>query len=405
MAADTNAAQAVAASATRNDGANVATAREAPSPAAPRRLAPLTGDHMPADFSVSLDRYRRGGTDAFLSGDRAHLPRQELGGFDPDYVDIVDYIVRITHRIWEEKDIGYIYDSYSHDCTVWDEFGLQYGRDKIVADTVHTNNAFPDIRLVADEVIWAGDPDVGFHTSHRVRILGSNSGFSRYGPPTGKRINLWCIADCVSRDNEIFHEHVMYDVAGMIQQLGLDVRAVARAVAAERNAHALPADFAVADAARLHGQGKPVVPDAPASIDDDVEGFVRAAFARLWNRRDFGVVNRLWAPDAVMHGSTGRVHRGHGEIRGFALSLVAMFPDLHMSVDHLYWMGNPGAGYLIAVRWSATGTHSGFGPYGAPSGRAVHLRGLTQWEVRDGRITADWTMFNEFGLLVQTSGD
>ena len=34
---------------------------------------------------------------------------------------------------------------------------LQFGAEKIVADTVHTNNAFPDIRLFADEVIWAGD--------------------------------------------------------------------------------------------------------------------------------------------------------------------------------------------------------------------------------------------------------
>ena len=29
--------------------------------------------------------------------------RQPLAGFDEDYVDIVDYIVRCTHKIWEEK--------------------------------------------------------------------------------------------------------------------------------------------------------------------------------------------------------------------------------------------------------------------------------------------------------------
>ncbi|MDX1413776.1 MAG: hypothetical protein R3293_06265, partial [Candidatus Promineifilaceae bacterium] len=31
--------------------------------------------------------------------------RQELEGFDEDYVDIVDYIVRCTHKIWEEGTI------------------------------------------------------------------------------------------------------------------------------------------------------------------------------------------------------------------------------------------------------------------------------------------------------------
>ena len=35
--------------------------------------------------------------------------RQPLAGFDADYTDIVDYIVRCTHKIWEEKAVGLIY--------------------------------------------------------------------------------------------------------------------------------------------------------------------------------------------------------------------------------------------------------------------------------------------------------
>src|SRR4051794_5608832 len=35
--------------------------------------------------------------------------RQGMRGFNPDYVDIVDYIVRVTHRIWEEKNVGLLY--------------------------------------------------------------------------------------------------------------------------------------------------------------------------------------------------------------------------------------------------------------------------------------------------------
>src|SRR5207237_3432666 len=91
------------------------------------RFTRLSDSQMPRDFSVSLAAYNRGGTDTFLSRRPDHHPRQDMAGFDPDYVDIVDYIVRITHRIWEEKDIGYIYDTYSHDCRVLDDVGLQYG--------------------------------------------------------------------------------------------------------------------------------------------------------------------------------------------------------------------------------------------------------------------------------------
>jgi hypothetical protein len=361
----------------------------------------LSADHMPKDFSISLDTYRRGGTDNFIGKAPEGLVSQPMRGFDPTYVNIIDYIVRITHRIWEEKDIGYIYDSYSHDCTVWDDLGLQYGRDKIVADTVHTNNAFPDIRLVADEVIWAGNEDVGFHTSHRTKILGTNTGFSRFGPPTGKRVQLWCIANCVARANEIFHENVIYDTAGLLQQLGFDVVETAKRFAASRPASPL-VNFMAGEPKRMPGQGKPATLPIPVSRDN-VDEFVRAAFHTIWNRRNFGAIDAVYSPNVVMQGSTGRVYRGPGQIRSFILSIVAMFPDINLTVDDIYWMGNPKDGFVVSIRWGAVGTHRGNGPYGEPTGKQVTLWGITQWEVADGMVQKEWMMFNEFGVLMQLS--
>jgi steroid delta-isomerase-like uncharacterized protein len=375
--------------------------REAQGPAPVGRL---TRAHMPRDFAVSIDAYRKDGTDAFLAKAPEGLVRQDMTGFEPTYVNIVDYIVRITHRIWEEKDIGYIYDTYSHDCKVWDDLGLQYGRDKIVADTVHTNNAFPNIRLVADDVIWAGDASVGFHTSHRTKILGTNTGFSRFGPPTGKRIQLWCIANCIARDNEIFHEHVIYDTGGLLKQLGLDVVEQARRLAESVQTGGLPANFIGSEATRLRGQGKPDDPRLPGSAGEDIEAFVRAAFQSIWNRRNFATMDRIYAPDVVTQASAGRVYRGVGQLRSFVLSMLAMFPDLALSVSDVYWMGNEAEGYRVAARWSALGTHRGNGPYGAPTGREVHLWGITQWVIADGRIQQEWALFNEFGILMQLFG-
>ncbi len=40
--------------------------------------------------------------------------RQPLKGFREDYVDIVHYIVRCTHDIWEKGDVGLIYTHYTH---------------------------------------------------------------------------------------------------------------------------------------------------------------------------------------------------------------------------------------------------------------------------------------------------
>lgn len=376
-------------------------AGEAPGAPGPRG-ASLTDAQMPGDFAVSLAATNRGGTDGFLAARPGHLAQRDMAGFDPDYVDIVDYIVRITHRIWEEKDIGLIYDTYSQDCRVWDDVGLQYGRDKIVADTVHTNAAIPDIRLVADEVVWAGDAATGFHTSHRTMILGTNTGWSRWGPPTGRPVRLLCMANCVARANEIHTEHVAYDTAQLLRQIGVDVVAAARTAAEARLDPDRPAHGG-AEPQRLPGQGKPGRPAIPRP-EDDLRGFVLGAFQRIWNRRDLAAMAEVYDARVEVEMSTGRAFHDLGQLRGYALQLLAMFPNLALRVDDLYWMGNPRDGFLVAARWGAVGHHRGHGPYGPPTNREVHLWGITQWHVEGGRVRREWTTFNEFGILMQICG-
>lgn len=368
------------------------------------KFRPAAPSAMPHDFRISLDALRRGGTDRYLAAAPIHAARQPMPGFDPDYVNIVDYILRITHRIWEEKDIGYIYDTYAADCMIWDDFGLSYGRDKVVADTVAMNNAFPDLRIVADEVIWAGDAASGFHTSHRTQIFGHNTGFSRFGAPTGRRTQFWCVANCVARDNEIYHEHVVYDTTALVTQLGLDPVALARRLAPARPDDLLPPDFLASEPIRLLGQNKPAATPIPRDFADGPEAFARAALHSVWNRRNFAAMAEVYAPSVVSHATAGRVFNGVGELRSFVISLVAMFPDLGFAIDDLYWMGDPEQGFLLAMRWRISGTHRGFGRYGEPTGRPVHLWGITHWVIERGAVTREWMLFNEFGVLMQVHG-
>jgi predicted ester cyclase len=365
------------------------------------RFKDLNPAQMPADFSISLDAYRRGGTDAFLDRAPAGLVHQKMQNFEGTYVNIIDYIVRITHRIWEEKDIGYIYDTYSHDCAVWDDYGLQYGRDKIVADTIQMNNAFPDIRIVADEVIWAGDDGAGFHTSHRTRIFGTNTGYSRYGAPTGRRVQFWCLANCVARDNEIFHEHVVYDTVALLQQLGFNPVDVARRVMEAGCENPLPANFAGSDPKRMRGQSKPASLTISKKPTEDPGGFARAALHTIWNRRNLSAIESVYSPHVLVQATAGRTYHGTGQLQSFVLSMLAMFPDLQLSVDDAYWMGNTAQGVLLAIRWSMTGTHSGPGRYGTPTGKNVNIWGISHWILDEKQVQKEWFMFNEFGLLLQ----
>ena len=358
-----------------------------------------TDRFMPPDFDISIGEKGGSGRLFESNGERT----QSMSGFEPQYTDILDYIVRITHRIWEDKEIGYIYSTYRHNSKVTDDSGLQYGRDKIVADTVHTINAFPDVRLYADEVVWAGDDRAGFHTSHRTVIIGHNTGYSRWGAPTGRKVVVWAIANCVALENEIFEEHVIYNNSSLLMQLGFDLRTLARELG-NQNAALRPAiDTRFGEAERVVGQGTPA--RLPEPDRSDPGQLLRHGYHYIWNWRNLNVVDAVYAPTLRFHGPSGREFYGRGDYKSFILSLIAMFPDLALQVDDLYYMGNADDGYLTSLRWSVSGTHRGFGIYGQPTGRRVYLWGITQHRMVEGRVVEEWMMFNEFEVMQQVFRD
>ena len=357
---------------------------------------PLTRADMPTDFLISLD--------AYTSGRRRRIPddpgpAQHMPGFD-GYRNVIDYIVRITHRIWEgARDVAYIESCYAPESIVFDDYGRQLGNAKIVADTHHTTGAYPDIVLDAEEVIWAGDGHRGFHTSHRVRIAGTNTGPSRHGPPTGRPVDVLCIANCVALQNDIYLEHVLYNSAKMLMDLGIDPWEEAERLVADPPA-GWPRDPAAWDALRTSA-----APERPLCEAEPVDGFDPDAFARrvhdsLWNG-DMGALETDYAEAVPFEGGAGRAFEGRESYRAYLRSLRDAFPDLTLRVDEVYWMGSEAEGWLIATRWSAEGTHSGGGAFGPPSDALCQLWGITQSEVGGGRATAEWQLFNELDLMMQ----
>ena len=359
---------------------------------------PLSRGHMPTNYSISLKDYTKGRT-VRVPGEFG--PSQSLDGFDPEYRNIVDYIVRITYRIWEtDKDgVEYIADCYSPDSMVFDDYGLQRGNAKIVADTHHTTGAFPDIILDAEEVIWAGNDKIGFHTSHLTRIMGTNTGPSRYGDATGARINVLVIANCVALANDIFLEHVLYNTSAMLKQLGLDLWSEAERLASDPPP-GWPRSAEIWDQLRLS-----VRPDRPLSEVEPVDGFDPDAFARrvhdnIWNG-DGTALGEVYAPDIPFEGTTTREFTGVDAYRAYVGELREAFPDFRLRAEEVYWMGNDAEGYLVSTRWTADATHAGGTLYREPTGAACQIWGITQWRVKDGKVEQEWQLFNEFDLMMQ----
>lgn len=368
------------------------------------QASPLQRIHMPKGYGISLAAYTGRGTPH-----EARIPKdfgleQSLRGFEETYRNIIDYIVRITFRIWEDRDVGYIRDCYAPNSRVFDDYGLQLGSEKIVSDTLHTTGAFSDIKLIADEVIWAGDDDVGFHTSHRTIIRGTNDGDSHYGPATGKQVDVLVIANCVALGNDIFLEHVLYNSSSMLEQLGFDIGQHAAQLAANPMA-GWPRDRDAWKSLR-----EETSPAQPISVSHPVEGFdpdrlVRAALDRIWNQRDFAALANIYDTGFRFEGPTNRSFSGTTAYGAFLTTILAAFPDLVLRVDEVYWMGNDVEGYLVATRWSAEATHDGAGPYGEPTGRRVQVWGITQQKIINGTVTREWMLFNEFDLMIQVAQD
>lgn len=365
-----------------------------------RTAAPLQRRHMPTDYAVSLADYTQRGTPQEARIPKDFGPRQSLRGFEAAYRNIIDYIVRITYRIWEDREVEYIRATYADDARTYDDYGLQLGDEKIVQDTHHTTGAFSDIQLIADEIVWAGDDELGFHTSHRTLIRGTNDGDGKYGPATGKSVDVLVIANCVSLENEIFLEHVQYNNSAMLQQLGFDLEeAVAGLVAAPpagwpRNEETWRQMRRAASPARPLSEGEPV-------SGFDVDRFVRSHFNELWNRRNAEVLAADCSLALAFQGPTNRAFSGLASYREFVVALTGPFAELEFQMDEVYWMGNDREGYLSSERWSAEGVHANPGLYGEPTSRPVQIWGITQHEIRDGRIVREWTLFNELDLMMQ----
>ena len=375
-----------------------------------QKAPPLARAHMPGDHAISLHAYTKGGTLRVPEpGD--YGPEQALDGFDPAYRNIVDYIVRITHRIWEggadhkgEREVDYIADCYAPDSRVFDDYGLQHGNAKIIADTHATTGTFPDVELHAEDVIWAGDADVGFHTSHRCRIVGTHTNggreTGRYGAATGRGTDYLVIANCVARGNDIHLEHVLYNSGAMLAQLGRDPMEEAARLAADPPA-GWPRDAATWDALRREGG-----PPRPLHETEPVEGFdpdrfVRELHDELWNAGGTRALRERYADGFAFEGAGLRAHEGAEPHAAYLASLRETFPDLRLQVDETYWMGNEREGWSVATRWSAGATHRGGDLYGAPTDAPVQVWGITQQEIREGRVLREWQLFNELDVMMQ----
>jgi Predicted ester cyclase len=336
--------------------------------------------------------------------DYIHLPeglqrKQRMTGFDPAYNNIVDYIVKITRQIWKEKDIGLIYETYSHNVSVHKGLLNSHGVNEVVSGTLQTLHAFPDRKGLGWSVIWSGDDKEGFFTSHRGKSMGTNIGDSLYGPATNKKVVFRTTADCMIVNNKIYEEWLVMDTFHMVQQLGLDPVEVAKGLAKGTKTLTAPLHFGFPETAEI---GLPPKPYVRQFETFEIGDFMLEMINRIWERRSINYVKMFYDPGAVVHYVCNRDLIGSAEIQGMFVSFFASIPNGKMHVDRITCnRRGSDTDWDVAVRWRVQGIHEGMGYFGRPSGKPIEIFGVNHYKVKEGKIVEEWFLFDGIDVLRQ----
>ena len=319
---------------------------------------------------------------------------QPMAGFDAQYSDIVDYIVRITEEIWRDRAIGRIYETYDASCTIYGASSIVRSVEEVVAATLASLNAYPDQVTDHVSIAWRGDERAGFYTSHLGYSKATNLGPSELGPATGKRVMSYFVADCVSRDNRIHTEWLMHDSSAALHHLGIDLHETAQKMAMVPLANI----FVVSPPTRLNGEAPRPIYNGPTNTPD---GWALHHFDTIWNGLRLEHVSFHYAADAVAHWPGCREATGPGAIGELVIGLLSSLSDATIRVEHVSWSEETD-GVILAVRWMLEGTTRGGGLLGdVPAGKPVALPGASHLRFGGGYVVEEWTVFDELDALVQ----
>lgn len=324
---------------------------------------------------------------------------QKLPGFDPQYRDFVDYILKITHQIWEEKGIGVIYDTYHNNITMHLGSSNLVGIKDVIANTLQTLHAFPDRRLIGQNVIWSNYGKEGFLSSHRVLSTATNLGDSNFGPATGNKINFRTVIDCAVTNNRIHEEWLVRDNLWIVTQLGINPEELARNMAktANQKMNYLQNTYGLCES--MEGQ---FMPEKYNAKDDSVGEMMLEMLSHIYNYKYINEVKKYYYDNAVVHFICDKDLNGYDEIQGMIISLLSSVPNGSYEVERVTCTDRPNNdGYDVAVRWRLRGINEGIGFFGQPSGKHLEIMGINHYHVVNNKVREEWITFDGLDVLKQ----
>jgi hypothetical protein len=295
-----------------------------------------------------------------------------MRGFDSKWRDVPDFIIGITKKIWEDREIGSLPKRYADGLIVRSPASVVVDNSNVIAATL---DEFPDRALLGEDVIWCDDPEGATETSgaylssHRLYCTATHTHSGMYGAPTGRRFAYRILADCAIRDDAVYDEWMVRDQSTIVQQMGENIVDWTRELIAREG-----------DVERCVKPMTPitdVVGPYTRNENDDEWGQSYADTLRAIMAADLNVIPIRYDRACTLHYPGGLDAMRWAEADQFWISLHTAFPDATFSVDHVIGRDDSLMAPRAAVRWSLHGKHSGWGRFGTPMSADIYIMGIS----------------------------
>ena len=317
-----------------------------------------------------------------------------MKGFAKQFKDLPDYILKITYQIWEDKDVEAIRDYYADTPTVSlptptrSPSGVIYGAEPVIKATYATLKMFPDRQLLAEDVIWIGNDEEGYLSSHRILTRATHLHDGAYGKATGKKLVYRCIADCACKNNQVYDEWLVRDQGAVVRQLGIDPKQYASNLITSEGGP----DNAVAPF-NEHTPCESLYKSPRLAKSNPGQTYAEILKAIMNSNKEAIEKNYDRAIQQFQPG--GFVTHGRQEVTSFWNNLRSVFPDALFNVEHVSFTKEKDQPIKAAIRWSLVGKHDGQGNFGVPSGASVYVMGINHAEFGPRGIKNEWVLFDE----------
>ncbi len=316
-----------------------------------------------------------------------------MQGFDPHWKDFPDYIIGITKEIWEGRDFASIQKYYTDDIIVRSPMFIIEGNESVISATMATLTEFPDRRLLGEDIIWSGTPEVGMLSSHRILSTATHLSDGFYGKKSDKSLKYRSIADCHSINNKVNDEWLIRDQGAVVRQLGWSPAKYAE--------HIIQQEGGFEQCAR------PFSPEV-----DKVGPYTGKGNENQWGQKYAAILQRIMGADmaciakeydraCTLEYPGGVSGKSFDDAEKFWLGLRSSFPSAQFTIDHQIGREDPLMAPRAALRWSLHGKHDGWGSFGRPTGAQVYIMGATHVEFGPWGLRREYTLFDEVAIWKQ----